>query len=437
MPPITRSSTVTLSRRALLGAGVATGGGAALAGAAAAVAVTGPERSTARADDDVVPWHGAHQAGIDTPLQRYATFATFDLSILTASTLRDLLVDLTATIRALTGGGPPPEMPDRPEGLSTSTDVATGLSPARLTMTVGLGPGVLERYDLADRVPRRLRPLPAFDGDLLDPRCSGGDLLVQICADDPQVVSHAFRTLRGRLPGLATLRWTQHGFVGLPSGGGTPRNLFGHPDGTTNPTPGTDRFDTTVWALPDEPAWFAGGTYLVFRKIRMKTATWDLTPLAEQDAVIGRRRADGAPLTGKAEHDAPDLDATDGSGEPVIAADAHVRRAAGFPMLRRGYSYDYGFTLATAGGQPDPTGGVDDHDHGPDEEPHTHGGHAGLDTGLLFCAYGNDPDHQFVAAQRRLAEQDALNRFIQHTGSAIFAILPGCGPDGYLGDTLV
>src|SRR5690606_34676042 len=154
VPPTTSPSTVTLSRRALLGAGVATGGGAARSGAAAAVAVTGPDRTTSRAADVVVPWEGTHQAGIDSPLQRYATFATFGLSMLTASTLRDLLVDLTATIRALTGGGPPPEMPDRPEGLSTSTDVATGLSPARLTMTVGLGPGVLERYDLADGLPR-------------------------------------------------------------------------------------------------------------------------------------------------------------------------------------------------------------------------------------------------------------------------------------------
>src|SRR5690606_40897726 len=105
--------------------------------------------------------------------------------------LRDLLVDLTATIRALTGGGPPPEMPDRPEGLSTSTDVATGLSPARLTMTVGLGPGVLERYDLADRVPRRLRPLPAFDGDLLDPRRSGRDQHIPILYDDPKSAHNA------------------------------------------------------------------------------------------------------------------------------------------------------------------------------------------------------------------------------------------------------
>jgi dye decolorizing peroxidase/deferrochelatase/peroxidase EfeB len=192
-----------------------------------------------------------------------------------------------------------------------------------------------------------------------------------------------------------------------------------------------------VWAQPDEPGWFAGGTYLVFRKIRMKTANWDLTARDVQDAVIGRRRADGSPLTGEQEHDQPDLEATGADGATVIAADAHIRRVHGFSMLRRSYSYDYGFLTAMAGGSPDPLEQPEHHVHAPGTEDHHHGGHGKLDVGLLFCAYGNDPDNQFVAAQQRLDEHDALNEFIQHTGSAVVAILPGFGEAGHLGDTLV
>lgn len=73
--------------------------------------------------------------------------------------------------------------------------------------------------------------------------------------------------------------------------------MFGHKDGTANPQPGTATFDRTVWVdAADEPAWFRGGSYLVFRKIRMKTAEWDRLASAEQDRIIGRRRGDGAPL---------------------------------------------------------------------------------------------------------------------------------------------
>ncbi|WP_308796355.1 Dyp-type peroxidase [Agromyces silvae] len=433
---------VTLSRRALLGSTVATVGAAAAGGFAAGGFAAGhliaprspPEAVAAKAA--VVPASGVHQAGIDTPQQIYATLVAVDLTVGDAATLRNLLQDLTETIARITRGEDPPPSPLFPPGASVPTDFATGLSPARLTVTVGLGPRVFTLPGVERPAPRRLRELPAFDGDGLDARWCDGDLLFQICADDPQVVSAAMRSIRARIPGYATLRWTQSGFLGVPADGGTPRNMFGHKDGTSNPRLGSAELAETVWALDDEPEWFAGGTYLVFRKIRMKTADWDLTARDEQDAVIGRRRSDGAPLTGKAEFDEPDLTARSGA-DPVIATDAHIRRVRGIPMLRRSYTYDYGQLIATAGGSPDPTTPETQHEHAPGTPEHTHGGHGAIDVGLLFCAYGNDPDEQFIRAQRRSAEQDRLNRFVTHTGSAIFAVLPGFGDDGYLGDTLL
>ena len=429
---------VTLSRRALLGSALVTAGGAAALGFTAARAVAPAERAPGHdAEADVISPFGPHQAGITTPPQQYATFVAADLALTDAALLRRFLTDISDTVVAVVHGEETPPSRMYPKDAVTPTDFATGLTPSRLTVTLGIGPAVFDLPGIARPRPRRLRPLPPFRGDHLDARCGGGDLMFQICADDPQVVSAAVRALRARMPGYAVIRWTQSGFLATPKGGGTPRNMFGQKDGTSNPRAGTAEFDDAVWALPDEPSWFRGGTYLVFRKIRMLTASWDLTARDEQDEVLGRRRADGSPLTGRAEFDEPDFDAVSATGEPVIASDAHIRRAHGFPMLRRSYNYDYGLLTATAGGSPDPLEHPENHPHAPGTEEHHHGGHGKLDVGLLFCAYGNDPDSQFIAAQTRLAEQDRLNDFIQHTGSAIFSILPGFGETGFVGDTLV
>ena len=438
-PPGNRRK-IALSRRALLGSALATVGGAAVVGFTSGHLVASADDADEEApseSSDTISAFGAHQAGIATAQQRYATLVAADLTVTDAASLRRLLVDLSATMTLITQGEEPPPSPMFPDGATTPTDFATGLSPARLTLTVGVGARVFELPGMTREAPRRLRPLPAFTGDHLDPRWGGGDMIFQICADDAQVVSAAMRALRARLPGYAVIRWTQSGFLSAPKDGGTSRNMFGQKDGTSNPRTDSTEFADTVWALPDEPGWFASGTYLVFRKIRMKTANWDLTARDEQDAVIGRRRSDGSPLTGKKEFDRPDLDATTADGTSVIASDAHIRRVEGFSMLRRSYNYDYGFLTATAGGSPDPLEHPENHPHAPGTQDHHHGGHGELDVGLLFCAYGNDPDTQFIAAQQRMAEQDRLNQFIQHTGSAIFAILPGFEERGFVGDTLV
>jgi deferrochelatase/peroxidase EfeB len=59
-----------------------------------------------------------------------------------------------------------------------------------------------------------------------------------------------------------------------------------------------------------------------------------------------------------------------------------------------------------------------------------------LDAGLFFLAYQRDPRKQFVPIQQRLAHSDAMNEYIQHVGSAIFACPPGVRSGGYWGETL-
>ncbi|MGH8877397.1 MAG: Dyp-type peroxidase, partial [Stackebrandtia sp.] len=177
-------------------------------------------------------------------------------------------------------------------------------------------------------------------------------------------------------------------------------------------------FDKTVWSETDEPGWFSGGSYLVFRKIRMRLPEWSLATADEQNRAIGRHRDTGAPLNARAETDDIDLKVKDGNGKPVIPVDAHVRRVKDIAMFRRSYNYDYGFLTQKELKEDEHGTGTDGHSH--DKSPY--------DAGLLFAAYVADPA-TFIEAQHKMSKQDALNKFIVNTGSAVFAIPPGAAQD--------
>jgi deferrochelatase/peroxidase EfeB len=252
---------------------------------------------------------------------------------------------------------------------------------------------------------------------MLDPLRSDGDLCVQACADDPQVAVHAIRNLARLAFGVAALRWAQLGFGRTSStttSQETPRNLFGFKDGTANlkaeEPAEVDRF---VWVAPaDDPAagWLAGGTYLVARRISMSIETWDRTSLEEQERITGRDKPQGAPMSGGGEHTEPDFEARLDDGSLVIAANAHVRLAhpthnGGMRMLRRGYNFA----------------------DGNDELGR-------MNAGLFFLAFVRDPERQYVPMQNRLSREDGLMEYLTHTGSALFAVPPGVGADGYVGE---
>ncbi|MFD0900620.1 Dyp-type peroxidase [Actinomadura sediminis] len=431
---MSEQSSRPFSRRAVITTVAATAGAA--AGGALVVNARGDEAPRPSGPERrIEPFHGAHQAGIATPQQRHALFVAFDLedtdpvsgdrlsSERLAGNFRRLMERWTAVAERLTQGRLPGPMPGAGPQVPPDTGIADGLEPSRLTVTFGLGPDLFERVGRTDARPHRLEPLPAFRGDGLEDAWSGGELLIQICGEDLQVISRAFRALRSRAPGLARLRWTQQGFLG-GFGDATPRNLFGHKDGTVNPRP--EAFDAVVWAdAAEEPAWFSGGTYLVFRKIRMDLPKWDTVTARVQDETIGRRRDNGAPLSGGHEFSTPDFGKKGPDGKPLIPADSHLALVRDVPMLRRSYNYDYGFQ--PGGAQDDDHEHDDGHDHGDGMPAHDESAHAAFDSGVLFCAYVRDPG-EFVRAQNALAGADRLNAFIRHTGSAVFAIPPGAAP---------
>ena len=136
--------------------------------------------------------------------------------------------------------------------------------------------------------------------------------------------------------GRASVRWSQLGFGRTSSTStsqSTPRNLMGFKDGTMNlKAEEPERLDEHVWVPPGadpKGEWLAGGTYLVVRRINMTIETWDRQSLREQEQIIGRTKAEGAPLSGGTEFSQPDF-ALQGPGRR--AADGGRRpRADGAP----------------------------------------------------------------------------------------------------------
>lgn len=412
-----------LSRRGLLGLAGATVG-AGLVGAGAAVAV---ERAVAGGSRETYPFYGEHQAGITTPAQDRLHFAAFDVSAgLDRPGLIELLQDWTTAAARMTQGrpagkyGPASGPVDAPPD---DTGEALDLPAGGLTLTFGFGPTLFrtadgrDRFGIASRRPDALVDLPHFRGDALLDAYIGGDLCVQACSDDPQVAVHAIRNLSRIAFGRASIRWSQLGFGRTSSTSRsqtTPRNLFGFKDGTANiKSEDTAAVRDQVWAgRGDGAAWMAGGSYLVARKIRMVIETWDRQQLGEQERIVGRTKGSGAPLSGGTEFTEPDFLAVSHAGGTAIDPESHVRLAHpstnnGAQLLRRGYNF------------------VDGNDE-----------LGRLNAGLFFIAFQRDPRKQFIPIQQQLARNDAMNEYLSHVGSAIFAVPPGARQGSYVGAPL-
>ncbi|MEV6304555.1 Dyp-type peroxidase [Actinoplanes sp. NPDC051861] len=380
-----------MSRRGLLAGGAVAGIGV-VAGAGqgpVAAASSGPSGI----GTGTVRFHGPRQAGIAEDPPAHASFVAFTLARGTdRRALGRMLRLLTDDAARLTQG----------VAALGDTDATLAVLPARLTVTFGFGPGLFR----AARLPSPVADLPRFKIDRLQDRWSGGDLLVQICADDPLTVAHAQRMLIKDARPFATVRWVQTGFrrsPGVHAPEHTQRNVMGQLDGTANPR-GAE-IDPAVWN-PDN------SSTLVVRRVRAEMETWDKLSVTDKENAVGRRMESGAPLSGSQEHDVPDFAVLDTSGLPLMPDFSHVTRARiedpALKILRRPYNYD---------GMPDAAGVPD--------------------CGLIFAAYQRDIAAQFVPIQQRLADKDLLNEWITPIGSAVFAIPPGCAEGGWIGEQVL
>jgi len=414
-----------ISRRRLIGvAGAGVLAGAAGVGALEIAEAKEADDSTSDAAELSYPFHGDRQAGIVTPAQDRLHFASFDVTTDSRDQLIALLQAWTEAAAAMTAGSAVgADAVSNYDSPPTDTGEALGLPPSGLTLTFGFGPSLFEkdgkdRFGLKARQPKALRTLPHFPADNLDLARSDGDLCVQACANDPQVAVHAIRNLARIGFGPVAMRWAQLGFGRTSSTSRaqqTPRNLMGFKDGTANlKSEDADEIDQFVWVTEDDDPsaqWLTGGSYLVARRINIHVETWDRTPLREQEALIGRERAHGAPLSGGSEFTELDLDIK-GTDGPLIPMDAHVRlahhtRNNGTRLLRRGYNFTDGSDRLGR-----------------------------LDAGLFFIAFVRDPDKHYIPMQLQLSSKDGLMEYLQHTGSGLWAVPPGVRAGEYVGQAL-
>jgi deferrochelatase/peroxidase EfeB len=363
-----------------------------------------------------VPFHGEHQAGITNPPPPAGCFLALDVTATDKAGLESLFKTITDRARFLTAGGDPPNLgsvaPPSDSGTLGPVVPADGL-----TVTLGVSSTLFDdRFGLAKQKPVQLTPMPSFPNDDLNPDWLGGDLIMQICAGSDDTALHALRDILKHTRGLMQVRWRMDGFVSPPRPSGVPRNNQGFHDGIANPdVSDPDIAKRILWVQKGggEPKWAVGGSYHVLRLIRMYIEFWDRVSLLEQQTMIGRYRASGAPLGMSKETDVPDYQ-KDPHGHKIPLT-AHIRLAnprtektADSRILRRGYNYDNGVDLA-----------------------------GNLNMGLIFNCFQQNLTRQFVANQKRLIGEPLVD-YIAPFGGGYFFALPGV-PDksGYLGKSLI
>lgn len=383
-----------LKKAGIGGAGLALG----LSGASAFFANKEQGSRNIADGQEEISFYGKHQAGITTPMQKNIYFVVLDLRTTDKNELIQLFKEWTDYSQKLVNGELVKKDGSNALLPPSDTGETVGLNPYRLTLTFGVSASFLTKLGLEKKRPKLFRDLPAFPKEQLREQYTGGDIVIQACADDEQVAFHAVRNLIRKGRNKVTMKWSQSGFAAIGDRMETPRNLFGFKDGTANVTTEKD-FDKVVWA--DSQDWMKNGSYMAVRRIIMHLETWDRTNLQEQENTFGRYKESGAPFGKKNEFDEVDLS--------LLPVDSHVRLAkeVDLPILRRSYSYSDGI---------DPKTGQ-------------------FDAGLLFIAFQKDPD-SFVKIQTNLGADDKMNEYVTHIGSGLFACFGGVKEGGYIGQDL-
>lgn len=409
------SNTSVSRRHFLVGLGLAGGAGIVAGGGGMAAVQAASDSSSSASTPGAIPFRDTHQAGITTAQQENLHIVALDVLSKDKAELKDMLTHWTAMAERMTQGLPAAEEDSSSEyAVPKDSGEAQDLDAQNLTITIGYGPSLFDRrFGLQERKPAQLKPLPTFPGDQLKEELCDGDIVIQACADDPQVAVHAVRNLIRAGSGTVEVRWSQLGYGRASSTNqeqSTPRNLFGFKDGTRNiHSSETADLDAHVWS--SEEGWMKGGSYLCARRIPMLLEIWDRQILGEQQATFARYRHSGAPLgledDPAKEFDTVPFDLALGT-EPAIPTDSHVFLSHpdnndGQRMLRRAYNFIEGSD---------------------------HFGH--LSAGLFFIAFVSEPEKSFIPIQMKLSRNDRMNEYVRYESKAIFACPAGLPADGSL-----
>ena len=359
-----------LKKAGIGGAGLALG----VSGASAFFTNKVKEEKNFADGDEEISFYGSHQAGITTPMQKNVYFVVLDLHSTDRAEVIQMFKNWTDYSSKLVDG----ELVKK-DGSNTllppsDTGETVGLNPYRLTLTFGVSISFLKKMGLEKKRPQAFREFPPFPKEQLQDKYTGGDIVIQACADDEQVAFHAVRNLVRKARNTVTMKWSQSGFAAIGDRLAAPRN---------------------------SNDWMRGGSYMAVRRIQMFLETWDRTNLQEQENTFGRYKDSGAPFGKKNEFDKVELE--------LLPVDSHVRLAkeVNKPIYRRSYSYSDGIDERT--GQ--------------------------FDSGLLFLSFQKDPD-SFVKVLTNLGAQDKMNEYVTHIGSGLFACFAGIKKGEYIGQKL-
>ena len=182
-------------------------------------------------------------------------------------------------------------------------------------MTFGVSAAFLKKLGLEAKRPKLFRDLPPFPKEQLQDKYTGGDIVIQACADDEQVAFHAVRNLIRKGRKYITMKWSKSVLRPLVTERNAAQPLWFQ--GWNRKCHDGEGFDKVVWT--DSKDWMKGGSYMALRLVQMHLETWDRTNLQEQENTFGRYKESGAPFGKTNEFDEVDL-----SKLPV---DSHVRLA--------------------------------------------------------------------------------------------------------------
>jgi dye decolorizing peroxidase len=323
------------------------------------------------------PFYGIHQSGIDTKKQANLTLLAFDLlpnsSKESSARLMRLWTNDSANLTS---------------GKEVIGDINPGMeaNPARLTVTFGFGHSFFKKIGIPNSWPLEDVDIPAYPNiDKLENQWNGGDIVVQICGDDPLAIFHLAAVIKKDGMPFARIKWQQRGFLNAAGVNEkmTGRNLLGQLDGTANPDPASKEFSSRVWRSD-------GSTVMVVRRIQMAIENWDRLSTDGKARVTGRKILTGAPINGSNEKSPVN--------KASLAPNSHVGisfTSNNSGIFRRGFNYDDGYF-------PDGT----------------------RNAGLIFISF-QESLKRYTNLQKKLASIDALNTWTTPIGSGLYYVPKG------------
>lgn len=158
---------------------------------------------------------------------------------------------------------------------------------AQLSCVVGIGNRVWSALTRVD-APAELHPFRVFEGRAKTAIATPGDLLFHIRADRQDLCFEFERLLLDSLGTSVSVVDEVQGFRYFDA-----RDLLGFVDGVANPM-GVSLSDSTL--VGDEDPTHAGGSYVVVQKYLHSMEAWGTLTTEEQQAIIGRTKADNVEL---------------------------------------------------------------------------------------------------------------------------------------------